>query len=92
MCIYIPGPSSSGAKWFRYRVSIYHPLGFKWHPLEGAGTVCIYIYIYIFAFIDLIRTYLNSFESPPCCFPFHKSSAMKRTYGTVEVLVVLLFS
>ena len=25
----IPGPSSLGAKWFRYRVSIYHPLGFK---------------------------------------------------------------
>ncbi len=22
----IPGPSSLGAKWFRYRVSIYHPL------------------------------------------------------------------
>ena len=23
--------------WFRFRVSIYHPLGFNWHPLEGAG-------------------------------------------------------
>ena len=34
---FIPGPSSLGAKWFRYRVSIYHPLGFNWHPLEGAG-------------------------------------------------------
>ena len=37
-CEYIPGPSSLGAKWFRYRVSINHPLGFNWHPLEGAGT------------------------------------------------------
>ena len=37
-CIFfIPGPSSLGAKWFRYRVSIYHPLGFNGHPLEGAG-------------------------------------------------------
>ncbi len=25
-----------GAKWFRYRVSINHPLGVNWHPLEGA--------------------------------------------------------
>ena len=37
-CKYIPGPSSLGAKWFRCRVSIYHPLGFTWHPLEGAGS------------------------------------------------------
>ncbi len=27
-----------GAKWFRYRVSIHHPIGFNWHPFEGAGT------------------------------------------------------
>ncbi len=26
-----------GAKWFRFRVSIHHPLGFNWHPFEGAG-------------------------------------------------------
>ncbi len=26
-----------GAKWCRYRVSIHHPLGSNWHPLEGAG-------------------------------------------------------
>ena len=26
-----------GAKWFRYRVSIHHPLGFNWHPFESAG-------------------------------------------------------
>ena len=32
-----PGPSSLGAKWFRYRVPIHHPLGFYWYPLEGAG-------------------------------------------------------
>ena len=30
----LPAPSSRGAKWFRYRVSIHHPLGFNWHPLE----------------------------------------------------------
>ena len=35
---FLPGPSSLGAKWFRYRVSIYHPLGFDWHPLEGAAS------------------------------------------------------
>ena len=34
---HIPAPSSRGAKWFRYRVSIHHPLGFIWHPFEGAG-------------------------------------------------------
>ena len=33
----LPGPSSLGAKWFRCRVSIHQPLGFNWHPLEGAG-------------------------------------------------------
>ena len=38
---HLPGPSSLGAKWFRYRVSIYHPLGFNWHPLEGDG-ICIF--------------------------------------------------
>ena len=32
-----PGPSSLGAKWFRHRVPIHHPLGFYWYPLEGAG-------------------------------------------------------
>ena len=26
-----------GVKWFRFRVSIHHPLGFNWHPFEGAG-------------------------------------------------------
>ncbi len=30
--IIIPGPSSLGAKWFRYRVSISNPLGFNCHP------------------------------------------------------------
>ena len=30
-----------GAKWFCYRVSIHHPLGFNWHPFEGAGTYCV---------------------------------------------------
>ena len=50
--LYIPGPSSSGAKWFRYRVSIHHPLGFNWHPLEGAG---IYVYIYDHIYIYIYR-------------------------------------
>ena len=26
-----------GAKWFRFRVSIHHPLGFNWHPFAGPG-------------------------------------------------------
>ena len=33
-----------GVKWFQ-GVSINHPLGFLWHPLEGAGMYIIYIYI-----------------------------------------------
>ena len=32
-----------GAKWFRFRVSIHHPLGFKWHPLEAAGKNVLFI-------------------------------------------------
>ena len=32
-----------GAKWFRFRVSIHHPLGFNWHPLEAAGKNVIFI-------------------------------------------------
>ena len=34
---YVPEPSILGAKCFRYRVSIQHPLGLFWHSLEGAG-------------------------------------------------------
>ena len=52
--LYIPGPSSSGAKWFCYRVSIHHPLGFNWHPLEGAGIyVYIYDHIYIYNYLTV---------------------------------------
>ena len=43
MNIYLDLPKR--ANWF-LRVSMYHPLGFNWHPLEGAGRH-IYIYIYI---------------------------------------------
>ena len=40
MVLETPGPSSLGAKWFRYRVSIHHPLGFKdGTRLEGAGMI-----------------------------------------------------
>ena len=39
----VPGPSSLGAKRFRFRVSINHPLGFNWHPLEGAGSNYFYL-------------------------------------------------
>ena len=28
-----------------YRVSIHHPLGFNWHPLEGAGVEDIFLHI-----------------------------------------------
>ena len=35
-----------GVKWFQ-GVSINHPLGFLWHPLEGAGMYNIYIYEWI---------------------------------------------
>ena len=39
--IYIPGSSSLGAKWFRYRVSIHHSLGFKDGTPSGR---CWYIF------------------------------------------------
>ena len=36
--IFIPGPSSLGAKWFRWTgVNSPSPLGFNWHPLKGTG-------------------------------------------------------
>ena len=36
--LYIPAPSSRGAKWLRLTgVEHHHPLGFNWHPFEGAG-------------------------------------------------------
>ena len=38
--VYLPGPSSLDAKWFRYRVSIHHPLGFNWHPLKDHPMTC----------------------------------------------------
>ena len=40
----IPAPASRGAKWFCYRVSMHHPLGFNWQPrLEGPGTwICFF--------------------------------------------------
>ena len=40
--IYIPAPSSLGAKWFRYRVSIHHPLGFK----DGTPDWKVLVYIH----------------------------------------------
>ena len=53
-----------GAKWFRYRVSIHHPLGFTWHPFEGASIIVficnIYIYIiYIYILTALHLSYLS---------------------------------
>lgn len=32
----VPRPCSLAAKWFQYRLSIHHPLGFNWNLLEGA--------------------------------------------------------
>ena len=40
--IYVYLHLQRGAKWFRFRVSIHHPLGFNWHPFEGPG-VCTYV-------------------------------------------------
>ena len=34
------------AKWFRYRVSIHHPLGFNWHPFEGPGR-CWFMFFFL---------------------------------------------
>ena len=33
----LPGPSLRGAKWMGVGVPLSNPLGFKHHPLEGAG-------------------------------------------------------
>ena len=35
--VFLPGPSTLGANWCRYRVSIHHRLWSNWHPSEGAG-------------------------------------------------------
>ena len=53
---YVPGPSSLAAKWFRYRVSIHHPLGFNWHPLEVA---CRYSEIDKYSWIFNILIYTH---------------------------------
>ena len=53
---YVPGPSSLGAKWFRYRVSIHHPFGLNWHPLEVA---CRYSQIDKYAWIFNILIYTH---------------------------------
>ena len=39
--IYLIGFSMQTAEWMMFGVPIYYPLGFKQHPLEGAG-ICIY--------------------------------------------------
>ena len=39
--IYLIGSSMQTAEWMMFGVPIYYPLGFKQHPLEGAG-ICIY--------------------------------------------------
>ena len=49
--IYIYQHLQRGAKWFRFRVSIHHPLGFNCHPFEGAG-----IYNLIYDILHIIST------------------------------------
>ena len=43
-CKYIPAPSKGCSQWFRYRVSIHHPLGFNWHPFEGIYKFISHVY------------------------------------------------
>ena len=61
----VPGPSSLGAKWFRYRVSIHHPLGFNWHPLEGAGINMSAGYIIAKARILLVASNIERIATSP---------------------------
>ena len=83
---YIPGPSSLGAKWFRYRVSIPHPLGFNWDPLEWCwyNYIISYIYIYIlyvlhiYNYIYIIKLYHPSLSLP--YFPPHWTWQMTCTF------------
>ncbi len=63
--IYIYQHLQRGAKWFRYRVSLHHPLGFK----DGTPTWrCWYIYIYI------INTVIIIFYISPAIFFARKVS------------------
>ena len=52
LIIYLDLPK--GAKWF-LRVSIHHPLGFDWHPLEGAGTSLMGLWFSTYT-VKLFRT------------------------------------
>ena len=70
--IYIPAPSSLRAKSFRYKVSIPHPLGFNWDPLEWCWyNYIIYIVcaVYIIIYIYIIKLYHPSLSLP--YFPPH---------------------
>ena len=42
----------TGVKWFRYRVSIHHPLGSNWHPLESAGIYSIISYYFRIRYVE----------------------------------------
>ncbi len=57
-----------GAKWFRYRVSIHHPLGFNWHPFEGAGTKYLFGVVHHLASKNVTWDD-GKFLCPPCCSP-----------------------
>ena len=46
----IPGPSK-GWQMVVKGCQLDNPLGFNWHPLEGAG---IYVYIYIYLYIYIL--------------------------------------
>ena len=39
--------------WFLDRVSINHPLGFNWHPLEGAGMYICILHDWLSAYLDI---------------------------------------
>ena len=62
-CI-IPGPSMLGAKWFRYRVSSHHPLGFKDGTLTGRAGKYPLSLIHIFQ-QELVLMTCNPVRPPP---------------------------
>ena len=51
-----------GAKWFRFRVSIYNPLGFDWHP-NWKVLVCLSVDI-IFIFLETNHSQGSQLNNP----------------------------
>ena len=77
-----------GAKWFRFKVSIHHPLGFNWHPFAGPG-----IWFYMNTHVWLGPVCISATSSPQV-FLFSKKvkyeiDAKKWTQKKIEDIFLL---